>query len=61
MAYEKYNPINIDVGFLALDPDRANSDLSGGKFNDLGDDIVSESNDVNPVLYDFLKDKNITH
>ena len=34
LAYDSYNAINIDIGFLALDPDRVNEDLTGGKFTD---------------------------
>ena len=61
LAYEKYNALNIDIGFLSLDPDRFNDSLTDGKFNDLGDDIKSDSNDVNPVLYEFLKCRDLTH
>ena len=61
MAYEKYNALNIDIGFLSLDPDRVNDSLTGGKFNDLGDDIKSDSNDVNPVFYEFLKCRDLIH
>ena len=38
MAYEKYNPINTDIGFLALDPDRVH-EQDGAKFTDLGEDV----------------------
>ena len=61
LAYEKYNALNIDIGFLSLDPDRVNGSLTGGKFNDLGDDIKSDLNDVNPVLYEFLKCRDLTN
>ena len=30
LAYEKYNALNIDIGFLSLDPDRVHDTLTGG-------------------------------
>ena len=38
MAYEKYNPINTEIGFLALDPDRV-FEQDDAKFTDLGEDV----------------------
>ena len=38
MAYEDYNPINTEIGYLSLDPDRMNVDMPGGSFADLGED-----------------------
>ncbi len=38
MAFEKYNPINTEIAFLALDPDRVH-EQDGAKFTDLGEDV----------------------
>ena len=34
MVYEDYNAINTEIGFLSLDPDRVNEDMTGSKFAD---------------------------
>ena len=59
LAYDSYNAINIDIGFLSLDPDRVNEDLTGGKFTDLGEnvDLSSNSNVLSDNMSDFLNAK----
>jgi hypothetical protein len=57
MVYDKYNSINTEIAFLSLDPDRINEEITGGKFTDLGDDILlnSSSNDICSGLNLFLR------
>jgi hypothetical protein len=57
MVYDKYNAINTEIAFLSLDPDRINEDITGGKFTDLGDDVLlnSSSDDICSGLISFLK------
>ena len=59
LAYDSYNAINIDIGFLSLDPDRVNEDLTGGKFTDLGEnvDLSSNFNMLSDNMSDFLNSK----
>ena len=56
MAYEDYNPINTEIGFLALDPDRVHEDMTGGSFTDLGEDydLSGKSDDICPTMLEFL-------
>ena len=57
MVYDKYNSINTEFAFLSLNPDRINEDITGGKFTDLGDDILpnSLSNGISKALNSFLR------
>ena len=56
MAYDKYNVINTEIGFLALDPDRVNEEANCSKFTDLGEnvDLSFKSSDVSPTMLTFL-------
>ena len=56
MAYDKYNVINTEIGFLALDPDRVNEEANGATFTDLGEnvDLSFKSSDVSPIMLTFL-------
>ena len=56
MVYEDYNAINTEIGFLSLDPDRVNEDMTGGKFADLGEDfqLTGESAEISPNMMKFL-------
>ena len=56
MAYEDFNAINTEIGFLALDPDRVDEDITGGKFADLGEDcqLTVESAEISPNMIKFL-------
>lgn len=56
MAYDKYNVVNTEVGFLALDPDRVNEEENGAKFTDLGEnvDLSFKSSNVSPNMLTFL-------
>ena len=56
MAYEDYNPINTEVGFLALDPDRVHEDMTGGSFTDLGEDYYrsGKSEHICSTMLEFL-------
>ena len=55
MAYEKYNTINTDIGFLALDPDRV-LEQDGAKFTDLGEDVdlSFKTSEVSQEMMSFL-------
>lgn len=55
MAYENYNPINTEIGFLALDPDRV-QEQDGAKFTDLGEDVdlSFKSSEVSQEMLTFL-------
>jgi len=57
MVYDKYNSINTEFAFLSLNPERINEDITGGKFTDLGDDVLlnSSSDDICSGLISFLK------
>ena len=39
MVYEKYNPINTEIGFLSLDPDRVQESITYPQFADLGENV----------------------
>ena len=56
MAYEDYNAINTEIGFLSLDPDRINEDMTGGSFTDLGEDfdLSGVSSEISPNMVKFL-------
>ena len=56
MAYEEFNAINIEIGFLTLDSDRVDEDMTGGKFADLGEDfqLTGESAEISPNMVKFL-------
>ena len=56
MAYEKYNPINTDIGFLALDPDRVQESLTTPQFTDLGEnvDLSFTRSEIDPNTVRFL-------
>ena len=56
MAYEKYNPINTEIGFLALDPDRVQESLTLPKFTDLGEnvDLSFTRSEIDPNTVRFL-------
>ena len=56
MAYEDCNAINTEIGFLALDPDRINEDMTGGSFTDLGEDfdLSGVSSEISPNMVKFL-------
>lgn len=55
MAYENYNPINTEIGFLALDPDRV-LEQDGAKFTDLGEDVdlSFKTSEVSQEMFTFL-------
>ena len=55
MAYEDYNPINTEIGFLALDPDRVH-EQDGAKFTDLGEDVdlSFKTSEVSQEMMSFL-------
>ena len=57
MAYENYNAINTEIGFLALDRDRVNEEMTGAKFTDLGEDIIltSDSSEISEEMMIFLE------
>ena len=58
MAYENYNAINTEIGFLALDRDRVNEEMTGAKkFTDLGEDVIitSDSSEISEKMMIFLK------
>ena len=56
MAYEKYNPINTEIGFLALDPDRVQESLTTPQFTDLGEnvDLSFTRSEIDPNTVRFL-------
>ena len=56
MAYEKYNPINTEIGFLLLDPDRVQESLTTPQLTDLGEnvDLSFTRSEIDPNTVRFL-------
>ena len=55
MASENYNPINTEIGLLALDPNRVH-EQDGAKFTDLGEDVdlSFKTSEVSQEMLTFL-------
>ena len=56
MAYEKYNPINTEIGFLSLDLDRVQESITYSQFADLCEnvDLSFTRAEISPNTLRFL-------